>query len=325
MQDVARRNLKGVGYALVAFAIYSAHDVVVKTLGASYATFQIVFFSTLLSFPLVLLMLMRDQTEGTLIPRHPWWITLRTLATLVTAVCVFYAFSTLPLAQVYAIIFTMPLLITVLSVPVLGEKVGLHRWAAVAVGLTGVLVVLRPGAEALTLGHMAALAGAVTGALSAVIVRRIGQEERSAVLLLYPMMANFAVMAAAMPFFYAPMPVEHLGLVGVMALMAFVGGILTIRAYTAGDAAIVAPMQYSQMLWAAFYGSFFFGEMPDRMTWIGAGIIIASGVYVVLRESFGGRSDFSPVLRTRSRAETGTTPRISALLRLSRRSGQPPH
>jgi drug/metabolite transporter (DMT)-like permease len=90
-------------------------------------------------------MLMRDATQGTLIPVHPWWTALRTGAAILTGSSAFYAFSILPLAEVYAILFAAPLLITVLSIPILGEKVGRHRWFAVVRGLIGVLVVLRPG------------------------------------------------------------------------------------------------------------------------------------------------------------------------------------
>ncbi|KMW60133.1 putative membrane protein [Candidatus Rhodobacter oscarellae] len=214
MTAQSKSNLRGALFALLAFGLFATHDVIVKVLGASYGTFQILFFSVLLSFPLVTLMLMRDRSEATLIPVHPWWTALRTAAAMVTGLGAFYAFSVLPLAQVYTILFAMPLLITVLSIPVLGERVGLHRWAAVAAGLVGVLVVLRPAEAQLGLGHAAALVAAFSGALASVIVRKIGKDERSAVLMLYPMMANFVVMGAALPFVYQPMPVEHLGLVG---------------------------------------------------------------------------------------------------------------
>lgn len=319
MSEPSKSNVQGAVYALAGFALFSTHDVVVKVLGASYSTFQIIFFSVLLSFPLVMLMLMRDTTEGTLIPRRPGWTALRTVSVVITAICIFYAFSALPLAQVYAIIFTMPLLITVLSIPILGERVGPHRWAAVGVGLLGVFVVLRPGSAPMGFGHLAALTGAVFGALASIIVRKIGRDERNAVLLLYPMMANFLIMAGAMPFVYAPMEVTDLGLTGVMAVLAFVAGLCIIQAYKLGDAAIVAPMQYSQMIWAAIFGGLLFGESPDGVTWLGAGIVIASGLYIVLRENAGGLSVFTPVLRTKSRAETGTTPRISTLQSLLRR------
>ncbi len=171
MPDPSKSNLWGVTFALLAFALFSSHDVIVKTLGSQYAPFQIVFFSVLFGFPLATLMLMRDPTSGNLRPVHPWWTALRTGATVITASSGFYAFSTLPLAQVYAILFAAPLLITILSIPILGERVGLHRWFAVAVGLAGVLVVLRPGVEPLQPGHIAAIVAAVGAAVASVIVR----------------------------------------------------------------------------------------------------------------------------------------------------------
>lgn len=319
MTDTAKSNLRGVAFALAAFAIFSTHDVIVKLLGATYSTFQIIFFGVLFSFPLVMLMLMRDTTEGHLRPRHPYWTALRTLSAMLSGIFVFYAFSALPMAQVYAIIFTMPLIITVLSIPVLGEKVGLHRWGAVGVGLIGVIVVLRPGGTDLGLGHFAAMTGAFFGALAAIIIRKIGHEERNAVMLVYPMMANFLVMASVMPFVYVPMVVEDLGFVAVFAILAFLGGLCLIQAYKSGDAAIVAPMQYSQMIWAAIYGGLFFDEIPDTMTWVGAGIIIASGLYIVVRENFGGTSKNRPVGSIKSRVGLPTAPRVSILLGLQRR------
>lgn len=311
MNAVAKSNVKGAGLGLVAFGVFATHDVIVKVLGGTYATFQIIFFSVLLSFPLVMLMLMRDTTRGTLIPVHPWWSALRTVAAILTGSSAFYAFSVLPLAEVYAILFAAPLVITVLSIPILGERVRGHRWAAVFVGLCGVLLVLRPGAQELNLGHLAAMTAAVFGALASVIVRKIGRDERSAVLLLYPMMANFVIMAAILPSVYKPLPIEHFGLLGLLSLLAFAGGLLVIAAYKSGDAAVVAPMQYSQILWASVFGLVFFDESPDRETIAGAAIIIASGIYIVLRESFGGNSIERPMSSTRLRPETGTSPRAT--------------
>ena len=307
-------NMRGALIALLAFGVFSTHDVVIKTLGASYSPIQIVFFSVVLSFPLATIMLMRDSTQGTLIPRHPWWVALRTLAAVVTGFTVFYAFSNLPLAEVYAILFAAPLLITVLAIPVLGETVRLRRWIAVIVGLIGVIVVLRPGQTDLTLGHLAALAAAVGGAVASIIVRKIGSVERPVVMLLYPMVANFVIMAFLLPLVYVPMPIEHLGLFGIVAVLAWTASRLIISAYQAGEAAIIAPMQYSQIIWASIYGFFFFDEGIDLTTGIGAGIIIASGMYIVLRESRGS-SDNTPVLRTRSRGDTASSPRISVLMR----------
>ena len=308
-------NARGALIALAAFLIFATHDVVIKILGGSYSAFQIVFFSVLLSFPLATVMLVRDSTPGNLRPMHPWWLAARTFAVVVTGVSAFYAFSVLPLAETYAILFASPLLITILAIPVLGETVRIRRWVAVVVGLIGVMVVLQPGQTELTLGHLAALVAAVGGSVASIIVRKIGAIERPVVLLLYPMLANFVVMALALPFVYQPMPIEHIGLLAVIAVFAWIASRLIIAAYASGEAAIIAPMQYSQIIWATVYGYLFFGETLSQSTVIGAGIIIASGLYIVLRESRTGASENTPVLRTRSRSEIGTSPRISLLMR----------
>ncbi|WP_102109157.1 DMT family transporter [Oceaniglobus roseus] len=314
MVGQAKSNVRGALLALLAFGIFATHDVMVKIVGAHYTPFQLIFFTVLFSFPLATVMLMRDTTSGTLRPVHPWWTALRTGAAVLNGFSAFYAFSVLPLAQTYAILFAAPMLITVLSIPILGEKVGAHRWGAILVGLVGVFVVLRPGTSPLSIGHLSAVAAMAGSAVASVVVRKIGRDERSAVLMLYPMIANFAVMACILPFVYKPMPFEHLGLVGIIAVFSFVAGLVMIAAYRSGDAAVVAPMHYSQIIWAAGYGFLFFDETPDLLTWVGAGIIIASGLYILLRERAGG-SVFMPVMQNRSPREVGSAPRIAAMLR----------
>lgn len=306
-------NAKGAIYALLGFALFSAHDVIVKYLGGTYSTFQILFFSVLFSFPMVLTMHLRERSSQDLIPKHPWWSTLRVVATVITGITAFYAFSVLPMAQVYAFLFCMPLVITVLSIPILGEKVGIHRGGAVIVGLIGVMIVLRPGSTEFTLGHVAALTVAMFGGLGSLIVRKIGQDERNIVLLLYPMLANLLIMAALMPSSYVPLELLDLGALALMAIMASIAQLCIILAYKSGEAAVVAPMHYSQMIWAIIYGFFIFQEWPDTMTLIGSFVIIASGSYVVFRESRNKVSQNTPVLRNRSRADTGTVPRTSFL------------
>jgi S-adenosylmethionine uptake transporter len=308
-------NIKGALYALLAMAIYASHDAVVKGLGDTYSPIQIVFMASLLSFPAISLILLNDHHEGNLRPVHPWWVIARSAATVASGVLAFFAFVNLPLAQVYPILFATPLFITVLAIPVLGEKVGLHRWAAVLLGLIGVLIVVRPGQAALGLGHVAALASAGTGAFAAIAVRKIGHKERSVVLLLAPLLGNFLAMGAALPFVWQPLQLIDLGLLGVVAGFGLIASFLMILAYRAGEAAIIAPMQYSQILWAVFYGRVLFGETLDAPTLLGAALVIASGIYIVFRESRGDVSQNTPVLRTRGRVEMATSPRSSLLQR----------
>jgi drug/metabolite transporter (DMT)-like permease len=311
-------NFSGAMFGLLAFGIFSSHDVIIKYLGGMYSPIQIVFFGSLLTFPLLTLALITDNVPGTLRPAHPWWILLRSLSGVASALGAFYAFTVLPLAQVYAILFAAPLLITVLAVPMLGETVRLRRGLAVAIGLAGVLVVLRPSSSTeLGLGHAAALISAVTGAMNAIIVRKIGADERPVVMILYPMMANLILMAIALPFVYKPMPIMDLGALAVVAALVLMAMSCLIAAYKRGDAVIVAPMQYSQILWAAVYGAIFFNEFPDIMTWVGAAIITLSGLYILRRESSGAVSQNTPVLATKTRVGLPAGLRVDSLSRLS--------
>lgn len=315
MPSSENTSLRGILLALAAFAVFATHDAIIKHLGGSYAPFQIVFFSVLFGFPMVTFLMMRDASHGNLRPVHPWWTALRTAAVVITATSAFYAFSTLPLAQVYAILFATPLLITVLSIPVLGEVVRLRRWAAVVTGLGGVLIVLRPGAAPLEPGHLAALTAATGAAVAAIVARKIGREERPVVMMLFPLFANIVVMGALLPLVYRPMPGADLAAQAAIAALAFAASLLILLAYRSGEAVTIAPMQYSQIVWASLYGTLFFDERLDAWTVTGAAVIIASGLYILLREGRGSASSHRPVLRTRSRHETGTFPRIGALLR----------
>ena len=290
--------------ALAAFGLYATHDVVVKHLGETYSVFQIVFFGGLLSFPLVALWLLQDRTDGNLRARHPWWSLLRTLCVIGSGAGAFHAFTVLPLTQTYAILFATPLLITILAIPILGEQVRLRRGLAVTLGLLGVLIVLRPGAEPLNAGHLAAVFAALCSATSSVVVRRISGVERGAVLMLWPMVGSVLIMGAVMPWVYVPVELVDLALMGLVAGFGFAAALLIIAAYRRAEAALVAPMQYSQIIWATLFGALLFDEWPDAWTMVGAGVIIGAGLYIVLREARSGASANRPVVSNSPRVGT---------------------
>ncbi|MGB1155787.1 MAG: DMT family transporter [Alphaproteobacteria bacterium] len=294
------RPLLGVLLALAGFVIFSSHDALIKSLGGDYGVFQIVFFSVLFSFVPMTLIMATDRTEASFVPHKPLFLLLRTTTVIIGMICGFYAFTVLSLAEAYSLLFASPLLITALSVPFLGEKVGARRWAAVMLGLVGVMVVLRPGLQPLSLGHMAGLTAAVANSIGAIVVRKVGREERSQTLILFPMVAVLLIMAVVMPSSYKPLPIFDLGTLALMGLLLIAGQIFVLSAYRSAPAALIAPMQYSQIIWAALFGFFFFQEVPDLWVAVGSVLIVSSGVFVVWRESSGPNSNRTPVTRTRS-------------------------
>jgi drug/metabolite transporter (DMT)-like permease len=308
-------NRAGAVFALIGFAVFSTHDLIIKQLGSTYSTFQIVFYTALFSFPLLTLVMIRDHKPTALRPVHPYWIAVRSLAGVVSGLSAFYAISTLPLSQVYAFIFASPLLITLLAIPMLGETVRLRRGLAVLVGLIGVLIVLRPGAEPLTGGHIAALVAAFAGALVSIITRKIGREERGVVMILYPMMTNLIVTAMALPFVYVEVPLEHLGLFAVDSVLVLIAMSMLVKAYTHADAILVAPMQYSQIIWATIFGILIFNEYPVWQTYVGTAVIALSGFYILRREATGNVSTNTPVSKTRTRIGHTMAMRVGDALR----------
>ena len=229
-------------------ALFACYDVSIKFLGGGYNALQILFFATLMGIPVVFAYALWSRDQGSLKPVFPGWMALRTAGIILNGIFGTYAFATLPLAQCYAIFFTMPIFIALFAVPMLGERIDPVRGGAVVVGLLGVVVALNPGASPLVPAHGAALLAAVLGSLNYIILRKTGGQERSVVLLIYPMLATLAVVAVALPFVYVPMPLHDLSLTAAMALFAFVGYLLIIEAYRRARAIVVAPMQYSQIL-----------------------------------------------------------------------------
>lgn len=247
--------------------------------------FQIIFFQALFNLLPLLWLIAREGGVAALKPRHPRLVALRSVLMAIDMVLVFFAFSTLPLADAYTVIFTVPMLVTALSVPLLGEHVGWRRWSATVVGFVGVLIVLRPGFAEINWGHIAALASAFFFALSLIVVRRIGNDETGSCLLFAMLVALIAVSAPVQPFVYVmPTPQDVALLIGLGLISGF-AHIMLISAFRLAPSAVVSPFQYSQIVWGVLFGLWLFGDRPDRWVIAGSAVIIASGLYILWRET----------------------------------------
>lgn len=288
---------RGAIFALLGFLLFSIHDVVVKTLH-EFSVFQIMFFAVLFSYVPFSTALALDRTPRSLRPVNTAWVLLRGLMMLSSAGFAFAAFSILPLVQVYILLFLTPLIISLLAIPLLGEHIQIFRTAAIVVGLVGVVVVLRPTADSLELGHLFGLFSAMSAALANVISRKVGRQENPGTMMIVPMLINVAVTGVATLFFYQPMTVYQLLSMFLIGFLALLAQYLVLSAYRSAPSYIVAPFQYSQMVWAVIFGWLIFGDSVDGLTIVGSLITISAGLIIVWRET--RVSVNRPNLRTRN-------------------------
>ena len=275
--------LKGALYGLLGFGIFSVCDATIKHLGGSYSPVQIVAFMCLFTLPMIgALWLARPVSMR---PVHPVLMAIRTAAMIGNVLLITYAFTVLPLAQAYAIFFTLPLILTLLAWPLLGDRVDLVGGVAVIIGLAGVLVALTPGRVEFDIGHLAAVGGVVLAAVHYLIVRKTGGAEATVPMLFYPVFGQTISAFLILPGSYVPMPAADLGIMVLLAAGGFAGTLLMLAAYRIAAPVIVAPTQYTQIGWAALFGALFFDEPMTLDAVLGMGIIAASGVIIVIRQN----------------------------------------
>jgi len=292
--------LKGIPFAILSYASFSCGDAVVKHLGGRVGIFEMGFFIVLFSIiPVVLFKPGHERWSMAFAMKRPRLVHLRGAVGVFGSIMSVYAFTRLPLAEAYALIFLIPFFTTVLSVVILREPVGWRRWAAVLAGFAGILLVIKPGFREIGLAHAAGVGVALTGGFTVVLLRKLsGTESRTAlmsIVIVYALAVNFALM---LPNFAMPSAIDMAWLVAVGCLSG-IGHALLIRATTLSPANHVAPVQYSQIIWAVVLGAIFFAEIPDPLTFAGLGIVAASGLFTFFREAQFGWWRKTPVMRDR--------------------------
>ena len=270
---------------LVSVALFALMDAGLKTLSAHYPPFQVAAMRGLSSLPLVLGWALASAGAGALLRvRWPLHLVRGVLGILMMASFV-YALKRLPLSTAYSIFFVAPLLITALSVPILGEHVGPRRWTAIAVGLLGVLVVLRPTGEGvLTLAGLAVLVAAFGYAVSAILVRVLARTDstQATTFWLLALMAQGAGLLAWPG--WVPLRGEHAAIIAGIGIAGALGQYTITEAFRSGEASLVAPLEYSALVWGVLLDLSLWGVLPDGLTWLGAAIIVGSGLYLIRRE-----------------------------------------
>jgi drug/metabolite transporter (DMT)-like permease len=195
----------------------------------------------------------------------------------------------LPVAEATATSFAAPLFITALSIPFLGERVGPRRWAATIVGLIGVLIVVRPGTSAFDPASILPLLSAFGWASAVVATRRTSAGDGAVTTLAYSAIVGVAVLSVLAPFVWIEPDWKSVALATFIGFAATTGHWLIVLAFRHGDASVLAPFTYSQLVWVTLFGWIAFGAVPDRWTLIGAAVIAASGIYTAHRETVRAR------------------------------------
>lgn len=272
--------------ALLAYAVWAWGDAVTKSLGGTLPVFELVFFITLFSaVPIMLARPRGERWRDFWRMKRPWVIQARAVAGVISGFCGVYAFTTIPLAETYALIFLSPLFVTVLSVAILKEQVGRWRWFAVAAGFAGVLLVVRPGFRELHPGHLAAATVALLFALSVVLLRSLAGQERYTALFGTGILYNLGAYgtATALAGFVVPDPSQLARLVVIGGCSA-AGQIILLHVARIAPANLVAPTHYSQIAWAVLLGALFFAEYPDLPALAGLAVLAGAGLLTLLRE-----------------------------------------
>lgn len=284
MSDTPRDVWRGILLVLLATAAFGWMDACSKTLAGRLDPVQILWVRYALSLPFVLLMAAPRGIVSTARSSRPWLQLARAFVIVVEMTLVVAAYRTLPLADAHAIFAVTPLLVTALSMPLLGEPVGWRRWLAVLIGMLGVLVIVRPGLGVVQPGALLALLCAAIYAAYQVMTRIVGRTDSARTTMLWQIGAGTVMLSLVGPWFWtSPTGTEWLLLLAI-ALLGLVGHWALVQALAQAPAVVLQPFSYAMLPWAAFTGWLVFGDLPDGWTVIGALIVVGGGLYAAYRE-----------------------------------------
>ena len=285
----SRSPLAAIGWMLAAVASFSLMDAGMKLLAAHYPPLQVTMLRGAASLPFVLVWVLATAGARSIMPVRWGLHLLRGVLGMVMIGCFVFALKRMPLSTAYSIYFVAPLLVAALSVPLLGEKVGPRRWTAIAIGLVGVIVVLRPGVDGIiSFPGLMVLLAATAYAIAAVTVSLLTRTDTPQAMVVW-FLAIMAVGAglAAIPG-WVPLRWDHTALILGMGLAGAFGQVALTNAFMRGEASLIAPLEYTGLVWVIGWDWLLWRTLPDATTWLGAAIIVASGLYLLRRERVVG-------------------------------------
>ena len=281
----ADRSILGVGLAFLSFAVLSGSDTLIKLLSTRYSIFKSATIDAAIAMIVAGGFLARREGFASLVPRRWPIVLVRCLIGAGSLLVAFVGFSRIPLAEAYSISFVAPLLVTALSFPLLGERVGWRQWVAVVVGFAAVVAILRPGLGEIGVGQICALVSAVCFSLSMLMLRMLaGRETSGALLVTYLGVLFLLGLPVAIAEWRTPTLTDFAMMVAMGLFTAF-GNLLLIMAFQMAAAALVSSFLYTQLIWGTVFGLLLFGDAPDAITLGGSAIIIACGLYTLSHAS----------------------------------------
>lgn len=285
-QDALRRLWLGIFFMCAATTAFPIMNGIVQVLSRSYPSEQIIWARTAGHLAVVLLLVIPKYGFEVLGTRRPAAQISRSLLLLASTTLFFFAVKDVPLAKAASISFTAPFFVTLLAVPMLGERIDAKRLAAVLVGFCGVLVVIRPGSEVFQPAALLIVGSAFCYAVYQVFTRKVAGIDRPETSVMYSALIGTVVMSFVVPFAWrTPDNITDILLLLTLGLLGAGGHWCVAKAMTYGQASVIAPFQYWQIIGSVLVGYLVSGLFPDAYTWVGAGIIVACGVTLAVAES----------------------------------------
>ena len=279
-----QRPVRGITLVLLGYLAWSLMDLGVKLQAERFHTVQIACQNALIALLPCFASIAWSGTWSRIRTATPGLQAVRGILFALTGLGIFWGLGQLPIADVYALLFTIPLWVTALSVPMHKARVGWRRWTAVLVGFAGVMVMLRPGGEMLGIAAVVVLGAAFAETLALLTIRWVPPEESAEAMTIWPYLVIVLVLLPALPWLGRWPDAAELPLILVTGILAGMGSLLVTQAYRDAAAATVAPFQYSQMPYGILIGVVVFGDRPSPAMLLGALIVIASGLYILDRE-----------------------------------------
>lgn len=280
--DTSASAGRGIVCALLAWLLFACMDAGSKLLAEEYSIVQILWVRFLSLFAVSGWLAGRHGREG-LATRRFWLQSLRSLILVVEIGLFIFAITVLPLANAHAILAISPLIVTALSVPLLGEKVGVRRWTAIGVAFVGMLIILRPGLGVVHPMALVALLCACMWSLYQVLTRIVSRDDPPLTTLFYSALIGAIGLSLIGPFFWRAPDASGWALFALVAVLGASGHFLLIKALQLAPASLLQPFAYTVLVWATLVGFTVFGNLPDGPTVLGAMVIVASGLYTVAR------------------------------------------